>query len=310
MSNQTSSNKVILNNTMSNGTMLERTVPKSNAPDTAVPNGKSQESLKLLVEDVSWAVDERTIVNGVLLDVEPGEFVGLIGPNGSGKSSLLRTIYRVLRPDAGVISLNGEDVWTMDARTAARHTAVVMQERTSDFDFTVHEMVMMGRNPHKNLFSRDTKDDFAIIQDALERVGLATFAERSFNTLSGGEKQRVLVARALAQQARFLVLDEPTNHLDIRYQLEMLMLVKGLGVTTLAALHDLNLAAQYCNRLFLLDQGSIVASGPPEEVLHPNLIRQVYHIDAHVERSPRTGQLQITYMPLSNGVMARGGGVA
>lgn len=259
------------------------------------------QALKLCVEDVSWSVEERTIVDGVLLDVEPGEFVGLIGPNGSGKSSLLRTIYRVLKPDAGMISLNGEDVWCMDAREAARCTAVVMQERTSEFDFTVHEMVMMGRNPHKGMFDRDTRADFAIVNEALARVGMADFAGRAFNTLSGGEKQRVLVARALAQQARFLVLDEPTNHLDIRYQLEMLMLVKGLGVTTLAALHDLNLAAHYCDRLFLMDRGAIVAFGPPEAVLQPARIRQVYHVDAHVERSPRTGQLQITYMPLRNG---------
>lgn len=261
----------------------------------------NEHALKLFVEDVSWSVEERTIVDGALLEAEPGEFVGLIGPNGSGKSSLLRTIYRVLKPDAGVISLDGEDVWRMDAREAARRTAVVMQERTSEFDFTVHEIVMMGRNPHKGMFERDTKDDFAIIQDALERVNMTDFAGRSFNTLSGGEKQRVLVARALAQQARFLVLDEPTNHLDIRYQLEMLMLVRGLGVTTLAALHDLNLAAHYCDRLFLLDRGTIVAFGAPEDVLQPALIRQVYHVDAHVERSPRTGQLQITYLPLLNG---------
>lgn len=261
----------------------------------------NQERLKLDVNAVSWSVEDHTIVDGVLLDVEPGEFVGLIGPNGSGKSSLLRTIYRVLKPDAGVISLNGDDVWRMDVREAARRTAVVMQERTSEFDFTVHEIVMMGRNPHKGLFDRDTQADFAIVEEALHRVNMLDFVQRSFNTLSGGEKQRVLVARALAQQARFLVLDEPTNHLDVRYQLEMLMLVRGLGVTTLAALHDLNLAAHYCDRLFLLDRGKIVASGPPEIVLQPARIRQVYHVDAYVERSPRTGQLQITYMPLTNG---------
>ena len=261
----------------------------------------NQERLKLDVTDVSWSVDERAIIDGVLLDVAPGEFVGLIGPNGSGKSSLLRTIYRVLKPHAGVISLNGEDVWRMDARSAARRAAVVMQERTSEFDFTVHEIVMMGRNPHKGIFDRDTQADFAIVETALRRVDMIEFAERTFNTLSGGEKQRVLVARALAQQARLLVLDEPTNHLDIRYQLEMLLLVKGLGVTTLAALHDLNLAAHYCDRLFLLDRGKIVASGTPESVLQPALLRRVYHVDAYVERSPRTGQLQITYLPLGSG---------
>ena len=258
----------------------------------------NNQPLKLSVENVSWSVREHTIVDSVLLDVQPGEFVGLIGPNGSGKSSLLRTIYRVLKPDAGIISLNDENVWAMDVREAARRTAVVTQERASEFDFTVQEMVMMGRNPHKHLFDFDTEADFLIVEDALRRVNLLDFADRPFNTLSGGEKQRVLVARALAQQARFLVLDEPTNHLDIRYQLEMLMLLQALEVTTLAALHDLNLAAHYCDRLFMIDQGRIVASGTPQLVVELALIRKVYHVDADVGRHPRTGQLQITFLPL------------
>jgi iron complex transport system ATP-binding protein len=254
------------------------------------------EPLRLFVEDVSWSVDERRIVDSVLLDVQPGEFVGLIGPNGSGKSSLLRTIYRVLQPDVGVITLNGDDVWAMHPREAARRTAVVTQERTSEFDFTVHEMVMMGRNPHKGLFDSDTQEDFVIVNEALARVGMADFAERIFNTLSGGEKQRVLVARALAQQARLLVLDEPTNHLDIRYQLEILTLVKGLGVTALAALHDLNLAAAYCNRLYLLSNGRIATSGAPAEVLTPDWVRSVYGVDAHCGVHPITGQLHLVFM--------------
>ncbi|MBI3959168.1 MAG: ABC transporter ATP-binding protein [Chloroflexi bacterium] len=256
--------------------------------------------MKLFVENVSWSVEERTIVDSVLLDVQPGEFVGLIGPNGSGKSSLLRTIYRVLKPDAGLITLDEESVWAMDARQAALRTAVVAQERMSEFDFTVYEIVMMGRNPHKGLFDRDTEADFAIIENALEQVNMLPFVSRTFQTLSGGEKQRVLLARALVQQARFLVLDEPTNHLDIRYQLEMLMLVKDLGVTTLAALHDLNLAAHYCDRLFMIDKGRVVSSGRPEDVLQPARIRQVYHVDAHVDRHHRTGQLQIAFVPLEN----------
>ncbi len=254
--------------------------------------------MKLTVQDVSWSVEERKIVDGVMLDVQPGEFVGLLGPNGSGKSSLLRTIYRVLRPDAGLISLGDEDLWHMDAHQAAQRTAVVAQERASDFDFTVHEIVMMGRNPHKGLFDRDSKADFAIVEAALQQVNMLPFAERSFRTLSGGEKQRVLVARALAQQAKFLVLDEPTNHLDIRYQLEVLGLVKGLGMTSLAALHDLNLAAQYCDRIFLLHEGKICAAGSPAEVLQPALIRKIYQVDAHVERHVITDRLQVTFFPL------------
>lgn len=254
--------------------------------------------MKLTVQDVCWSVEERKIVDGVMMDVQPGEFVGLLGPNGSGKSSLLRTIYRVLKPDTGLVSLDDEDLWRMDARQAAQRTAVVAQERASDFDFTVHEIVMMGRNPHKGLFDRDSKADFAIVEAALQQVNMLTFAERSFRTLSGGEKQRVLVARALAQQAKFLVLDEPTNHLDIRYQLEVLGLVKGLGMTSLAALHDLNLAAQYCDRIFLLHEGKICAAGAPAEVLQPALIREIYQVDAHVERHVITDRLQVIFFPL------------
>ena len=257
-------------------------------------------TMTLNVDNVSWSVDERKIVDRVLLDVQPGEFVGLLGPNGCGKSSLLRTIYRVLAPDSGQVMLNEEDVWRMSPRAVAQRTAVVAQERSSDFDFTVHEIVLMGRNPHKGLFDPDTRADYALVEDALRQVDMLSFAQRDFRTLSGGEKQRVLVARALVQQAQFLVLDEPTNHLDIRYQLEILTLVKSLQVTTLAALHDLNLAAHYCDRIFLMQAGRIVAAGTPQEVLLPATIRAVYQVDAWVERHARTNQLQVTFVPLSH----------
>lgn len=255
--------------------------------------------MKVDVQQISWSVDKRKIVDNVLLDVQPGEFVGLLGPNGCGKSSLLRTIYRVLRPDAGLVTLNGEDVWKLDAHQVAQRAAVVAQERGSEFDFLVHEMVMMGRTPHKGMWDRDEQSDHQLVEESLRRVGMADFAQRNFRTLSGGEKQRVLVARALAQQAKFLVLDEPTNHLDIRYQLEILSLVKRLKVTTLAALHDLNLAAQYCDRLFLMQNGCVVASGKPAEVLEPERIRQVYQVDAHITCHPVTQQLQIAFSPLT-----------
>ena len=260
--------------------------------------------MRVDVQQISWSVEQRKIVDNVLLNVLPGEFVGLLGPNGSGKSSLLRTIYRVLRPDAGRVTLDGEDVWRMGARAVAQHTAVVTQERGSGFDFLVHEIVMMGRTPHKGMWDRDTRFDLHLVEDCLRRVGMVEFAHHNFRTLSGGEKQRVLVARALAQQARFLVLDEPTNHLDIRYQLEILTLLRRLHVTTLAALHDLNLAAQYCDRIFLMQEGRVVASGPPDSVLEPDRIRQVYQVDAAILRHPVTNQLQIAFAPLT-GKIAR-----
>ncbi|MFV9503419.1 MAG: ABC transporter ATP-binding protein [Oscillochloridaceae bacterium umkhey_bin13] len=253
--------------------------------------------MKLAVENVSWAVAGATIVREVSLNCASGSMVGLIGPNGSGKSSLLRCIYRVLQPDAGSIWLATNEIWQLSARQAARQIGVVLQEYSGEFEFSVREMVLMGRAPHKALFERDTAEDLRLVDAALRKVDMLSFAERSFMTLSGGEKQRVLVARALAQQTRFLVLDEPTNHLDIRYQLEVLDLVRGLGVTTLAALHDLNLAALYCDQLYVLKAGSLVASGPPAEVLTPEVIHSVYGVRADVALHPRTGRLHVVFLP-------------
>ena len=252
----------------------------------------------LLAQDVSWSVDKRAILDGLGLDVRRGEFAGIVGPNGSGKSTFLRTVYRVLKPDAGLISLDGDSVWRLSTRDAARRTAAVLQETPGDFEFTAEEMVFMGRTPHKGVLDRETDEDRSIVSDALARVGMTDFAGRAFSTLSGGEKQRVLIARALAQHARFMVLDEPTNHLDIRYQLEILELVKSLGVTTLAALHDLNLAATYCDRIFAIQGGRVVASGTPEEVLTPDMLRRVFGVGANVQLDPQTGRPHLTFYPL------------
>ncbi len=253
--------------------------------------------MTLHVEGVTWRVEEQTILRDVAVDVAAGELVGVLGPNGSGKSSLLRCIYRALKPDAGHIALDGDSVWDLDAREAARRTATVLQETPGEFEFVVWEMVLMGRTPHKSMFARENEEDHDLVESALAQVGMLSFAERSFATLSGGEKQRVLIARALAQQARFLILDEPTNHLDVRYQLEILDLVRGLQVTTFTALHDLNLAATYCDRLYLMAEGEIVAAGTPEEVLQPALLREVFGVDAEVQVHPRTGKLHIVFLP-------------
>ena len=252
--------------------------------------------MKLEVENVVWGADGHKVLRGVSLEVGPGEVVGLIGPNGSGKTSLLRCVYKVLRPHAGLISLGEEDVLRMGARSMARRTAVVPQETPGDFDFTVREIVAMGRSPHKGLFERETAGDREIVEYSLTRVGLLRFAERQFRTLSGGEKQKVLVARALAQKAEFLVLDEPTTHLDVGHQLEVLALIKKLRVSTLAALHDLNLAALFCDRLYVLHGGEVLASGSPEEVLRPKLIREVYGVTSEVSVHPATGKPHIVFV--------------
>jgi iron complex transport system ATP-binding protein len=254
--------------------------------------------LKLETHTVAIDLSGRRIVDDVSLSVQPGEIVGLIGPNGSGKSTLLRSVYRMLRPVAGHVLIGGDEVWQLSARESARRTGVVVQESPSDFEFTVREVVQMGRTPHKGMLSADTRDDAHIVADALRRVGMLRLAERAYPTLSGGEKQRVLLARALAQQPRLLVLDEPTNHLDIHYQLEILDLVRALRITTLVTIHDLNLAAAYCDRLYLLAHGQIVASGTPEAVLTPDLIRQVFHVDATIGRHPTTNCVQLSFVSL------------
>ena len=253
--------------------------------------------MTLNVREVGWSVDARQIIDDIKLSVEKGAFVGLLGPNGSGKSTLLRCIYRSLKPDAGTISLDGADLLVMPPREVARRMAVVLQESPVQFDFTVQEMVLMGRIPHKRAFDQDTIDDWEIVADALAQVNMLDFNERSYGTLSGGEKQRVLIARALAQKSQFLVLDEPTNHLDIRYQLEILDIVRELSVTTLAALHDLNLASLYCDRLYVLSEGRVVASGAPDDVVTADLIYEVYGVRADVAKNPATGTAHITYFP-------------
>ena len=174
--------------------------------------------------------------------------------------------------------------------------AVLAQENANEFDLRVRDVVLMGRTPHQSAFDKDSAQDFAIVAQSLARVQAQPLAERMFSTLSGGEKQRVLMARALAQQAPLLVLDEPTNHLDVRHQFELMNLIRGLSLTTLAALHELPLAAHYCDRLYLLKDGALVAQGMPAEVLTPETIADVYGVRALVRISPRTGKPVIEFM--------------
>lgn len=251
--------------------------------------------MKLTAHQVSVELYSRRIVQEVTLIVASGEVVGLIGPNGSGKSTLLRTVYRMLRPIAGRILLNEQDVWKLTARESARRTGVVLQDSPSSFEFTVQEVVQMGRTPHKGVFAFDSEADKAIITDALHRVNLLAFASKPYQALSGGEKQRVLIARALAQRPQLLVMDEPTNHLDIYYQLEILGLVRSLGITTLVALHDLNLAAQFCDRLYVMKAGQVVASGLTHEVLTPQLLADVFQVHAICDVHPVTQQFYVMY---------------
>ncbi|WP_414168291.1 ABC transporter ATP-binding protein [Streptoverticillium reticulum] len=247
------------------------------------------------IENLSVEIAGARLVEDVALRAGNGRFVGLVGPNGSGKSTLLRCVYRALRPTAGRVLLAGDDLHALSAREGARRLAALPQESVSEFDFTVAEVVAMGRLPHQGAAGRVTADDTEACAAALARTGAAHLADRGFLTLSGGEKQRVLIARALAQQPEVLVLDEPTNHLDIAQQLEVLALVRASGLTVLAALHDLNLAATHCDALYVIAGGRIVASGPPHDVLSAELLADVFGVRAHRVPHPVTGAPQLLF---------------
>jgi iron complex transport system ATP-binding protein len=249
--------------------------------------------MRLELSGLHVDIDARPILTDVDFAVAPGELVALVGPNGSGKSTLLRTVYRTLRPSAGAVLLGGDDLWRIRPREAALRRAVLPQHGETGAEFTAAEIVGMGRTPHLRSWQRPGDVDTGIVTDALNRVGLDWAADRLVTTLSGGERQRVLLARALAQQAPLLVLDEPTNHLDVRSQLELLELVRSLGLTLLAALHDLDHAASLADQVVVLRDGRVVAKGPPLDVLTPALIQEVFGVRAHVGIHPLTDRPHI-----------------
>jgi iron complex transport system ATP-binding protein len=255
--------------------------------------------VKLTVHGVGVRIEDHDILQSVSLALRPGTFHGLVGPNGSGKSTLLRCIYRALRPTVGAVMIGDDDLWgDLDARQAARRRAVVTQDHPLDLDFSSRDVVAMGRAPHKRLFERDSRRDAEIVDRALDTVGMAWAADRIVTTLSGGERQRVMLARALAQEAPVLVLDEPTNHLDIRAQLELLEMIHALGLTTIAALHDLDHAASLCDEVTILNAGQVVATGPPAEVLTVERLRDAFGVRAHIGLHPLTGRPHIAVAPL------------
>ncbi len=255
-------------------------------------------------DNIVWSPADAApaIVRGVHIAAAPGEVVAVVGPNGAGKSSLLRCLYRVHRPSAGHITVDGRDIWTFGVAEFARSVAVVLQEAPADLALTLYQVVAMGRTPHKGLFAADTAADTAIIDAALTRLDLAHLAGRDFATLSGGERQRAYIARALAQQPRIMILDEPTNHLDIHHQLQVMALLRQLGIAVIVALHDLNDAATACDRIVLMQAGSVVAQGRPSEVLTPERIATVFQVTARRDRHPWTGRPRLAFqLPPTDG---------
>jgi iron complex transport system ATP-binding protein len=249
---------------------------------------------------VSFAYGRRQVLQAVDLAAPHGQVLGLVGPNGSGKTTLLRSLYGSLSPDTGRVLIDAEEVARLSAREIARRAAVVVQETPGDLPLLVSDMVLLGRTPHRVGFGRDrSRDDETIAAEALTRVGALHLADEPFDGLSGGERQRVLIARALAQRSSHLLLDEPTNHLDVRYQHEVLDLVRTMAteghLTVVVVLHDLNLAAAYCDRIMLLHAGEVAAAGTPEEVLTPENLEPVYRIG--VRRLSFDGGFHLAFRP-------------
>lgn len=233
-------------------------------------------------ENINVTLEKNNILKGINIEVDNKEVVGIIGPNGSGKSTLLKCIYRVLKPNDGAILLDNVDIKEMSVKESSKRLAVLSQHNNYNFDFTVKDIVLIGRSPHKKFMERDNEEDYDIVNEALKKVDMFEFKDRSFQSLSGGEQQRVILARALAQQPKCLILDEPTNHLDIKYQLQLMRIVKGLGIEVIAAIHDLNIAAMYCDKIYVLKDGEIIKYGKPKDVLTKEIIKDVYEVDAEV----------------------------
>ncbi|OLT46351.1 histidinol phosphatase [Saccharomonospora sp. CUA-673] len=240
----------------------------------------------LAADRVSRRLGGELVLDGVSLTPATGSTVGVLGPNGSGKSTLLRVLAGVLTPTSGVVTVDGRDLGDVGRRTLARRVAVVEQHADTQIPLTVRDVVGLGRVPHRRAWLSASADDEAAVAEALEQTGMTTKGRQRWQTLSGGERQRVQIARALAQRPRELLLDEPTNHLDVQHQFELLDLLTSLPVTSVVALHDLNLAAMYCDDIVVLDHGVVVAAGSPAEVLTEALILQVYSVKAEVTTSP------------------------
>ena len=252
--------------------------------------------MSIAIDNVSFSAGSSLIVDGVTLTVEKGKVLGLLGPNGSGKSSLLRLVCRLRNVESGVIRLGDDDISSIPRAALARRVAFVEQQSTTDTQLTVYDVVRLGRTPHRGLLSSWTAEDEAAVCEALDRVDMRERSGRLWQTLSGGERQRVHIARALAQAPAELLLDEPTNHLDIQHQLDILSLVSRLGITSIIALHDLNLAAMFCDQLAVLREGRIVAAGPPDAVLTEDLLKEVFCVEARVAASPHHGRPQMHYL--------------
>lgn len=238
--------------------------------------------MDLICKNISYSIKDKKILNNVSIDVYGNKFYSILGPNGCGKTTLLKTIYRILKPPSGQILLNNKDIENIRLKDSAKEMAVVAQFNEINFDCNVGDMVMLGRTPHIGFMQTEKQIDYDIVNDALKKVGMLDKSDRSYLSLSGGEKQRVALARAIAQRPSLLLLDEPTNHLDIKYKIEILQIIKDLNINVLAVLHDIQLACKYSDYIYLMKGGEVKYEGSPQSTITKESMKDVYDIDCKI----------------------------
>ncbi|CAI1909815.1 Probable siderophore transport system ATP-binding protein YusV [Serratia liquefaciens] len=252
--------------------------------------------MSISADNITWKVGKKVIVNGVSLSVSRGETVGLLGPNGCGKSSLLRILAGLRRPDAGRVTLDGQDIARIAKKRLARRVAFVEQHGMTEANMRVRDVVKLGRIPHHSAFSNWSTHDDETVTAALQRVDMLEKSAQGWLSLSGGERQRVHIARALAQTPSEILLDEPTNHLDIHHQMQLMQLISELPVTSIVAIHDLNHAAMFCDSLIVMQGGQIIATGTPEAILSETLLWDVFRVKTKIEISRFHGKKHIHFI--------------
>ncbi|NVK24389.1 MAG: ABC transporter ATP-binding protein [Gammaproteobacteria bacterium] len=257
----------------------------------------------LSCNNLSWSIDDKVILDNINVQVKKGQFIGVIGPNGAGKSSLLRCLYRFIKPSKGEVTYQHHDIWQLTAKEYAQQVAVVLQHTPQQFQLSVYDVVSQGLIPHQINFKQTFSELFAGISHktqqqictALAQVGLTHKSEMPFEQLSGGEKQRAMIAKAIVQKSEVLIMDEPTSHLDVKYQIQIMELAKSLGTTTVVSFHDLNLASALCDEIWVLKDGKLVSSGTPDLVITEPMLSEVFDVCTHVKPHPQHQRPQVTY---------------
>lgn len=249
----------------------------------------------LEVDSLCWNAGRRVILDQISFSVESGQFVGLLGPNGSGKSSLLRCLYKYIKPTSGQILFAGQALSKLSNKQYAQQVAVVLQHTPQQFHLAVKDIVALGLVPHSSFSLSNPASDIEKVQQAIAQVGLSGKENMDFELLSGGEKQRAMIARAIVQSPQLLIMDEPTSHLDVKYQIQIMELAKSLGITVIASFHDLNLAAAICDKLLIIKDGQLQTQGPPGEVITEQNLSSVFDVCTQVSKHPQNDQPLVTY---------------